>query len=69
MSKNKTVNEICILGYSNVFKMSFFYSFELCGSVPLKNKRKNSASHRPRKTDFIHHNSETTKDTLLTTTK
>jgi len=37
MLKNKT--EICILGYSNVFKMSF-YSFELCGSVPLKKIRK-----------------------------
>ena len=53
MSKNKTVNEICILSYSNVFKMSF-YSFELCGSVPLKkNKKRNSTDREKRISSII----------------
>merc|ERR1712115_201765 len=51
ISKNKT--EICILGYYNVFKMSF-YSFELCGSVPLKkNKKRNSTDREKRISSII----------------
>ena len=51
MLKNKT--EICILGYYNVFKMSF-YSFELCGSVPLKkNKKRNSTDREKRISSII----------------
>jgi len=40
MSKNKTVNEICILGYSNVFKMSFFIPSSFAAPCPWKIREK-----------------------------